>query len=102
MDLDTEGGHVLLLKFTSQVSLDEGGLVEQNELISICRSFGVGALHRAERSRPLIRPRNAVGRISFTHLSSTTITDKHELEGRSLCLLSHSECRMLQRRMRMM
>lgn len=46
VNLDTEGGHVLLLKFTSQVTLDEGGL------------------------------------------SGTTVTDKHELEGRSL-LLSH-------------
>lgn len=26
MDLDTEGGHVLLLELTSQVTLDEGGL----------------------------------------------------------------------------
>lgn len=26
VDLDTEGGHVLLLEFTSQVALDEGGL----------------------------------------------------------------------------
>jgi len=28
MDLDTEGGHVLLLEFTGQVALHEGGLVE--------------------------------------------------------------------------
>lgn len=27
VDLDTEGGHVLLLELTSQVALDEGGLV---------------------------------------------------------------------------
>lgn len=26
MNLDTQGGHVLLLKFTSQVALDESGL----------------------------------------------------------------------------
>ena len=26
MNLDTEGGHVLLLELTSQVALDEGGL----------------------------------------------------------------------------
>lgn len=26
VNLDTEGGHVLLLEFTSQVTLDEGGL----------------------------------------------------------------------------
>jgi len=28
MDLDTEGGNVLLLKLTSQVALDEGGLYD--------------------------------------------------------------------------
>ena len=27
VNLDTEGSHVLLLEFTSQVALDEGGLV---------------------------------------------------------------------------
>lgn len=46
VNLDTEGGHVLLLELTSQVTLDKGGL------------------------------------------SGTTVTDKHELEGRGL-LLSH-------------
>jgi hypothetical protein len=30
VNLDTEGGHVLLLKFTSQVSLDEGSLSRSN------------------------------------------------------------------------
>lgn len=30
VNLDTEGGHVLLLKFTSQVSLDEGSLSRQS------------------------------------------------------------------------
>lgn len=29
MDLDTEGGDVLLLEFTSKMALDEGGLLKE-------------------------------------------------------------------------
>jgi hypothetical protein len=34
VNLDSEGGHVLLLKFTSQVTLDEGGL--SHMMVSRC------------------------------------------------------------------
>lgn len=38
VNLDTEGGHVLLLEFTSQMALDKGGLFHHNELISSAES----------------------------------------------------------------
>lgn len=35
VNLDTEGGHVLLLEFTGQVALDEGGL-SSGSMVSRC------------------------------------------------------------------
>jgi hypothetical protein len=111
VDLDTEGGHVLLLEFTSQVALDEGGLLHQR---CVCqREVNANAWIAKEEARE-----NRIKKSSFatsggsvvveadpvrvqrrlissdqeiTHLSGTTIADKHKLEGRSLLLLSHSD-----------
>lgn len=35
VNLDTEGGHVLLLELASQVTLDEGGLHRQRPSVSM-------------------------------------------------------------------
>jgi hypothetical protein len=63
VDLDAEGGDVLLLELAGQMALDEGGL----DLVS--------------GSREQLR--------GDTRLSSAAIADKDELEGRVLLLLSH-------------
>lgn len=80
MNFDTESSHVLLLKFTSQVSLDKGGLNRVEILVSLLlpgrfRVRWWGMLNPADNIRI-----TAWIQVS-THLAGTTITNKHQLEG---------------------
>lgn len=95
--LDTQGGHVLLLEFTSQVTLDKGGLEgREKDRVSRCieskiiiprafddrffsRRCGTLASPHLDK-RPLRMGEARDSRIQY--LSGTAITDKHELEGR--------------------
>jgi hypothetical protein len=49
VDLDTQGGHVLLLEFTSQVALDEGGLNGTGVIALV-----IAAIFQVEMLRSLI------------------------------------------------
>jgi hypothetical protein len=72
VNFDAESRDVLLLEFSSQMALDEGGLDQTG---SAC----------TPDAPPLC---------SVTHLSSTAVAHKHQLEGWGLCLchVSDLEC----------
>ena len=59
VNLDTEGGHVLLLELTSQVALDKGGLQVAGNVSHPARRDGrVKPRGRRPRLRPLVRHRD--------------------------------------------
>jgi hypothetical protein len=68
VDFDAECGDVLLLELSRQVTLDESGL-----LIRLLALLSLIHLQVKARCRLLLRN-------SRTHLASTAIADKHELE----------------------
>jgi hypothetical protein len=88
VDLDTQGGHVLLLEFTGQVALDEGGL--QSDNVSMGRTCSsrctLATPQSAQQSRDSERRERRELR---AYLAGTTIANKDQLEGRDLGCLSH-------------
>jgi len=108
VDIDTKGGNVLLLEFTSQVALDKGGLHQDSSLVyralhvlsprrghllsgkrGSCIASAPSATATATASVQNNELTEADGLDIKTNLSGTTITNKHELESGNLFRSSH-------------
>lgn len=88
VNLYTEGSDVLLLELAGKMALDEGGLyVVWSVRFVICK------ISRGPRISKRVPDRKAPKQIiegKISYLSSSTVTDKHELEGGDgSCSFSH-------------
>lgn len=87
MNLDTEGGHVLLLELSGQMTLDEGGLVVVSSSQSGLRIFSLCGLSRGRQDPAIVNVMvfwdvvREEGAKCRTNLSGTAIADKDQLEG---------------------
>jgi hypothetical protein len=88
VNFNTKGRNVLLLELSSQMTLDEGGLYSSQLSVKTQHAPPMQEWGQAESQHSFQQQR--IHQADRTHLSRSSITNKHELEGRdSLSSFSH-------------